>query len=197
MKTLITLISILMMATSCGANTNKNSVNNENTETSMENKSKKILVSYFSATGTTKSVAEKLAEVTNADIYEIKPEVPYTSADLDWHNNESRSSIEMHDKSYRPAIADKNAKVEDYDVIYIGFPIWWYIAPTIINTFLESYDFSGKTVILFATSGVSGFGETVENLQSSCSPTTTIKEGKVFHGRSSKAEIEEWIKQDK
>lgn len=154
----------------------------------------KTLVSYFSATGTTKAVAERLSQITGAEIYEIKPEIPYTSADLDWNDKKSRSSIEMRDKDSRPAITDREAKIEDYDIIYIGFPVWWYIAPTIINTFMESYDFSGKTVILFATSGGSGFGKAVENLKRSCSPMTVIKEGKVFLGRSSEAEIRMWTK---
>ena len=165
-----------------------------NAQTEKTDNKMKALITYFSATGTTKAVAEKISEITNADIYEIKPEVPYTSADLDWHDKKSRSTIEMQDKNSRPAIADKDAKIENYDVIYVGFPIWWYVAPTIINTFLESYDFSGKTVILFATSGGSGFGKTVENLKGSCSPETIIKEGKVFSGRSTEADIESWVK---
>ena len=118
----------------------------------------KSLVTYFSASGVTKKVAEKLAEAAGADLFEIKPEVAYTEADLNWMDKKSRSSIEMNDKSFRPAIAEKCNNMADYDVVYIGFPIWWYVAPTIINTFLESYDFSGKTIVLFATSGGSGFG---------------------------------------
>lgn len=152
----------------------------------------KTLVSYFSATGTTKAVAERLLRIMGADLYEIKPETPYTPTDLDWTDKKSRSSVEMRDKDSRPAITDRDAKIENYDVIYIGFPVWWYIAPTIINTFMESYDFSGKRVILFATSGGSGFGKAVEYLKGSCSPTTVIKEGKVFLGRASEAEIKKW-----
>ena len=121
----------------------------------------KSLVTYFSASGVTKKVAEKLAEAAGADLFEIKPEVAYTEADLNWMDKKSRSSIEMNDKSFRPAIAEKYNNMADYDVVYVGFPIWWYVAPTIINTFLESYDFSGKTIVLFATSGGSGFGNTV------------------------------------
>ena len=117
------------------------------------------LVTYFSASGVTKKVAEKLAEAAGADLFEIKPEVAYTEADLNWMDKKSRSSIEMNDKSFRPAIAEKYNNMADYDVVYVGFPIWWYVAPTIINTFLESYDFSGKTIVLFATSGGSGFGD--------------------------------------
>ena len=138
----------------------------------------KKLVAYFSASGNTANLAKKLAASANADLYEIKPAVPYTSADLNWQNRQSRSSIEMSDHSSRPAIADKNANIAEYDTVYIGFPVWWYIAPTIINTFLESYDFSGKKIILFATSGGSGFGKAVQNLTSSA-PGAEIVEGKV------------------
>ena len=138
----------------------------------------KKLVAYFSASGITAGVAKKLAKEANADIYEIKPSVPYTKADLNWQDKNSRSSIEMSDHNSRPAIADKNADISKYDTIYLGFPIWWYIAPTIINTFLESYDFSGKKIILFATSGGSGIGKTLVNLKSSAVGAEII-EGKV------------------
>ncbi|WP_297961325.1 flavodoxin [uncultured Ruminococcus sp.] len=143
----------------------------------------KKLVAYFSASGNTASLAKKLADAAGADIYEIRPVTPYTSDDLNWHNKQSRSSIEMSDHGSRPAIADTNADIAAYDTIYVGFPVWWYIAPTIINTFLESYDFSGKTIILFATSGGSGFGKTVQNLQSSA-PGAVITEGMVNPGGS-------------
>lgn len=156
----------------------------------MENKS---LVTYFSASGVTKKVAEKLAEAAGADLFEIKPEVAYTEADLNWMDKKSRSSIEMNDKSFRPAIAEKYNNMADYDVVYIGFPIWWYVAPTIINTFLESYDFSGKTIVLFATSGGSGFGNTVAELKGSVSDTTVIKEGKVFNSGISKDQLSSWV----
>lgn len=149
----------------------------------------KSLVTYFSASGVTKKVAEKLAEAAGADLFEIKPEVAYTEADLNWMDKKSRSSIEMNDKSFRPAIAEKYNNMADYDVVYIGFPIWWYVAPTIINTFLESYDFSGKTIVLFATSGGSGFGNTVAELKRSVSDTTVIKEGKVFNSGVSKDQL--------
>ena len=149
----------------------------------------KSLVTYFSASGVTKKVAEKLAEAAGADLFEIKPEVAYTEADLNWMDKKSRSSIEMNDKSFRPAISEKFNNMEDYDVVYIGFPIWWYVAPTIINTFLESYDFSGKTIVLFATSGGSGFGNTVAELKRSVSDTTVIKEGKVFNSGVSKDQL--------
>lgn len=149
----------------------------------------KSLVTYFSASGVTKKVAEKLAEAAGADLFEIKPEVAYTEADLNWMDKKSRSSIEMNDKSFRPAIAEKYNNMADYDVVYVGFPIWWYVAPTIINTFLESYDFSGKTIVLFATSGGSGFGNTVAELKRSVSDTTVIKEGKVFNSGVSKDQL--------
>lgn len=149
----------------------------------------KRLVAYFSASGRTKKVAEKLARIAGADLYEIEPEVPYTKADLNWMNKQSRSSVEMDDHSSRPAIKDTDAKAGDYDVIYVGFPVWWYIAPTIINTFLEKYDFSGKTIVLFATSGGSGFGEAVGNLKPSVAADTRILEGKVFKIHASEADL--------
>ncbi len=152
----------------------------------------KKLVAYFSAEGTTKKVAAQVAEAAGADIYEIKPEVAYTKADLNWMDKNARSTVEMNDKAFRPALADKDAQIENYDEILIGFPIWWYVAPTIINTFLESYDFSGKKVILFATSGGSGFGNTVKELLPSA-PNADIKEGKLLNG-ASKATIEQWVK---
>ena len=129
----------------------------------------KKLVAYFSASGVTAKVAGILADAVGADIYEICPAVPYTKADLNWMDKTSRSTIEMNDKSIRPAIADMNANIEAYDEIFLAFPIWWYVAPTIINTFLESYDFSGKKIILFATSGGSKFGNTVAELKPSVS----------------------------
>ncbi len=136
------------------------------------------LVAYFSASGNTAALAKKLAEAAGADICEIRPAVPYTKDDLNWMNKQSRSSVEMSDKSSRPAIADTAVDIAKYDTVYIGFPVWWYIAPTIINTFLESADFSGKKIILFATSGGSGFGKAVENLKASA-PGADITEGKV------------------
>lgn len=129
----------------------------------------KKLVAFFSASGTTKKVAQMIAEEAKADLFEIEPKVPYTKLDLDWMNKKSRSSVEMSDKKYRPAIMKKEMDMSSYDEILLGFPIWWYVAPTIINTFLETYDFSGKKIVLFATSGGSGFGNTVKELQSSAS----------------------------
>lgn len=152
----------------------------------------KKLVAYFSASGVTKKAAELLAKAAEADIYEIVPKVPYTSADLNWMDKQSRSSVEMRDVSSRPEIADKNAKIENYDTIFLGFPIWWYVAPTIINTFLESYDFSGKTIVLFATSGGSRFGKAVDGLKSSVAENAIIKEGKILNGRLSEDELKKW-----
>lgn len=155
----------------------------------------KKLVAYFSASGVTKKVAEGLAKVSGADLYEIKPQILYTKEDLDWKNEKSRSSVEMKDKSYRPAIADLDANIEAYDEIILGFPIWWYVAPTIVNTFLESYDFSGKKILLFATSGSSGFGNTVEELKGSVSASTEIKEGKLLNGQLTDADYEAFIRE--
>lgn len=156
--------------------------------------SKKSLVAYFSASGVTARAAKTLAEAAGADLYEIKPKTPYTKADLNWMDKNARSSIEMNDSSSRPEIADQNADIASYDVIFLGFPIWWYVAPTIINTFLESYDFSGKTIVLFATSGGSGLGKTVEKLKPSVSDTAVIVEGKMLNGRMTKNNLESWLK---
>ena len=153
----------------------------------------KKLVAYFSASGVTAGVAKQLAEAAGADIYEIKPETPYTPADLDWTNKKSRSSVEMSDKSSRPAISGECADIAGYDVIFLGFPIWWYVAPTIINTFLESADFSGKTIVLFATSGGSGFGKTVSELKCSVADDTKIIGGWLLNGKHTVKELTDKI----
>lgn len=150
------------------------------------------LVAYFSASGTTARVAKNLAQAAGADLYEIKPAVPYTSADLNWMDKKSRSTVEMNDRSFRPPLADTDAPIASHDTILLGFPIWWYVAPTIINTFLESYDFSGKTIVLFATSGGSGFGKTVASLAPSC-PGATMKEGRLLNGNPSQADLKKWV----
>lgn len=152
-----------------------------------------VLVAFFSASGVTKEVAENLKSVLNSDIYEIKPKVPYTNADLNWMDKKSRSTVEMDDKSSRPDIIIDNPKLEKYDTIFLGFPIWWYIAPTIVNTFLEAYDFSNKKIILFATSGGSGFGGTVEYLKKSVPASTEIIEGKLLNYSPSKEDIKALI----
>lgn len=152
----------------------------------------KKLVAYFSASGTTADAAKKIAGITGAEIYEIKPAVPYTEADLNWKDEKSRSSVEMKDKSSRPAVADKNAPVADSDVVFLGFPVWWYTAPTIINTFLESYDFSGKKIILFATSGSTDFGSAEEDLKKSAGNAEIITEGAPIHGTQDAAAWKSW-----
>ena len=152
----------------------------------------KKLVAYFSASGTTRKVAEMIATAAEADLYEIVPKQPYSKADLNWMDKKSRSSVEMSDKKFRPELTDTDAQIDKYDEIILGFPIWWYVAPTIINTFLEGYDFTGKKIVLFATSGGSGFGNTVSELKPSA-PNAVIVEGKVFN-KTTKEEIAEWVK---
>lgn len=150
------------------------------------------IVAYFSASGITAKVAETLAEAIGADIYEIEPEVPYTKADLNWMDKQSRSTIEMNDPSSRPAIKGKRDNMADYDTVFVGFPIWWYVAPTIINAFLESYDLTGKTIVPFATSGGSGMGKTNEKLLPSCAGAKLL-EGKVWGSSVSRKELITWI----
>lgn len=151
-----------------------------------------ILVAYFSASGITEKVAQNLQTALGADIYEIKPEVPYTSEDLDWMDKQSRSTIEMEDKSSRPAIVHDKLNTAGYNTIFLGFPIWWYIAPTIVNTFLEAYDFSGKKIILFATSGGSGFGKTLDFLKVSA-PNTEFIQGKLLNHNPSVNDLKTWV----
>ena len=162
----------------------------KNTDNDMNNN--KMLVAYFSATGTTMEAATKLAKVTNSDLHEIRPAVPYTPADLNWHDKSSRTSLEMKDKSSRPAIANKVENMAQYDTVFIGYPIWWYIAPTIINTFLEQYDFTGKTIVPFFTSGGSGAGETMKYLRPSA-PGANWVDPKNFNYMS-ESEILTWLK---
>ena len=152
-----------------------------------------ILVAYFSASGTTAKVARTLASAVSADLYEIRPAVPYAPADLDWRDERSRSSLEMKDEGSRPELADGDAPVAGHDVIFLGFPIWWYRAPAIINSFLEHYDFSGKTIVLFATSGGSGLGRSAQKLQPSA-PGARILDGRLFDRRSSEAEMAQWAR---
>lgn len=149
------------------------------------------LVAYFSASGTTAKAAKALANAVDAALYEIRPAVPYTSADLNWMDKGSRSSVEMNDKRFRPALADNDAPVADHDVIFLGFPIWWYTAPTIVNSFLEAYDFTGKTIVLFATSGGSGLGRAASDLQGSA-PGAKIVDGRMLNGRLNASELKKW-----
>ena len=154
----------------------------------------KVLVAYFSASGVTAKVAGKLANAIGADLYEIAPEIPYTKADLNWMNKKSRSSVEMGDRSSRPAISTKVENMDQYDIVFVGFPIWWYREPSIIDTFIESYDFSGKTVIPFATSGGSGLGDSYKNMQA-LAPSATLKDGRKFSPSASEASLKEWAEQ--
>ena len=173
---LLTLAAMMLALTACGQNTKKEM---------------KTLVAYFSATGTTKAVAKDLAEVTGGTRYEITPEVKYTAADLNWRDKESRSSVEMQDKSSRPAFVKDLKDAESYDRIFIGFPVWWYTAPTIINTFIEAYGFEGKTVIFFATSG----GSTIDKANkdfAAAYPKINWTAGKTLNG-ASKVDIKAWV----
>ena len=154
----------------------------------------KTLVAYFSASGTTAKVAKKMAEAIGADLFEIKPEIPYSGADLNWQNKNSRSSVEMNDRSSRPAIAVKAADMPQYDVVFVGFPVWWYREPSIIDTFMESYDFAGKTVIPFATSGGSGLGDSAANMQKLAKGAKVVN-GKRFSGSASAEELKAWAGQ--
>ena len=154
----------------------------------------KSLVAFFSASGTTAKLAEKLSEAIGADLHEIKPVVPYTNADLDWTNKKSRSSVEMSDKSFRPAVVNKVDNMDQYDKIFLAFPIWWYVAPTIINTFLEQYDLGGMTIIPLATSGGSGMGNTNTELTRSCRGAV-LKEGRVFSVNTSESSLKLCAKQ--
>ena len=177
-KILITLAAMTLMLAACGQNSKKEM---------------KTLVAYFSATGTTEAVAKDLAEVTGGTLYEIKPEVKYTDADLDWRDKTSRSTIEMQDKNSRPAFVKDLKDADSYDVIYIGFPVWWYTAPTIINTFIEAYGFEGKTVIFFATSG----GSTIDKANkdfAAAYPKINWKAGKTLNG-ASKDDINTWVEE--
>ncbi|MBR2883557.1 MAG: flavodoxin [Clostridia bacterium] len=150
------------------------------------------LVAYFSASGVTAKLAEQLSEAIGADLHEIRAKEQYSQADLDWRNDKSRSSIEMKNKTFRPEIVDDKISISEYDTVFVGFPIWWYVAPTIINTFLESHDFSGKTVVVFATSGSSDFGNTINELKISLPDSTKLIEGKVLNGKYTNKELSDW-----
>ena len=185
-KIILALVAISFSAnlTAC----NSKSTNQKSEEKTMS----KTLVAYFSASGNTAKLARTLAAVVGGDLHEIQPKQPYTAEDLDWRNKNSRSSVEMNDKSFRPEIANSVDDMEKYDTIYIGFPIWWYVAPTIINTFLEQYNLEGKTVIPFATSGSSGMGNTNAELKNSCKGAI-LKDGKRFDANASPQELKKWI----
>lgn len=153
---------------------------------------KKALVAYFSASGVTAQLARTLAETVDGDLFEIVPAQPYTAADLNWTDKKSRSTIEMKDAKSRPAIAETVRDMHCYDVVFIGFPIWWYEAPRIVQSFLEAYDLSGKTIVPFATSGGSGMGKSASILQKSC-PGAHVVEGRRLNGRASQAELSQWV----
>lgn len=154
----------------------------------------KALVTYFSASGMTAGVSERLAQAIGAPIYEIKPEVPYTKADLDWTNKNSRSTVEMEDKSCSPALADTQAPVADADIIFVGYPVWWYREPSIIDSFLEAYDFSGKAIVLFATSGSSDIGQEAP-VRASQIAKTEVKASRRFSSNASTDELKDWAEQ--
>ena len=180
-KTIIMLAALLAISLSACSQSDKK----------VDKEMKKVLVAYFSASGVTKGVAQQLAEVAGADLHEIKPETPYSDSDLDWRDKQSRSSVEMSDKNSRPAITGKLQNMQDYDVVYVGFPIWWYTCPTIINTFMEAYDFKGKTVIPFATSGGSNIKKACDDLKTTY-PDVNWKEGKLLNSPS-KATLQKWV----
>lgn len=181
MKKLFITLAVIVLAMNVAAQTPK----------SME--TSKSLVAYFSCTGTTKNAAEKLAAIIGAQLFEIQPAQAYTSEDLNWNDKNSRSTVEMKNPASRPAIANKVANMADYDTIFIGFPVWWYVAPTIINTFIESYDLSGKTVIPFATSGGSGIENCEKSLQNSY-PKIKWAKGKLLNGSVDKSKVDSWLK---
>lgn len=156
---------------------------------------KNVLVAYFSCSGVTASVAKKLADAADAELFEIEPVEKYTKEDLNWMDKKSRTTLEMNDPVSRPAIKNKCADMAHYDVVFIGFPIWWYVEPKIIDTFLESYDFENKTVIPFATSGGSGFGKAGEQMKRFCSVQTKWKPGKMLNGTQSAQTLGAWIKE--
>lgn len=214
MKKLTAILLSLLMVTglaACSGNTEQSgqsstensssagTANNESTAPTdssstpdNEEGSLKVLVAYFSATNTTEGVAEHIATGLNAELYEIVPEQPYTSADLDWNDNDSRSTIEMNDPNARPAISGSVENMEQYDVVFIGYPIWWYDAPRIVSTFMESYDFSGKTIVPFCTSGGSGIGSSASNLEKLTSNAEWL-DGQRLNGSDSQDEVMEWV----
>ena len=213
-KAIVILLSLTMILglTACGNSASKtkqpstedtfveSKADTESAETStnMENRDNqdaqehKILVAYFSATGTTKGVAEHIANGLNADIYEIVPEEAYTDADLDYNDNNSRTTIEMNDPDARPAISGSVENMEQYDIIFVGYPIWWGEAPRIVSTFMESYDFSGKTIVPFCTSGGSGIGSSASNLERLTSGATWL-DGRRLNGSDSQDTVMEWV----
>ena len=191
-KTSVLLVLAMAIALPACAQRNDKKDDNKQETMQQERKETKTLVAYFSASGVTAEAARRLSAATGGDLHEIKPEQPYTDADLDWRDKQSRSTIEMNDKSSRPAITDKLPGLADYDVVFVGFPIWWYTAPTIVNTFMEAYDFTGKTVVPFATSGGSSIKQACQDLKAAY-PDLNWKEGKLLN-KASNDELEKWVK---
>ena len=193
----ILFIMVLAALVGCGTAQNKDTStvktdSNADQEQTNQEKTMKVLVTYFSASGVTRNAAQQVADIIGADLFEITPEQLYTDADLNWRDKKSRSTIEMNDKTSRPAIKDggKVKNLAQYEVVYVGFPIWWYTAPTIINTFLEANDFAGKIIVPFATSGGSGIDQACKDLKAAY-PKYKFGEGKLLN-RIDKADIEKW-----
>ena len=191
MTTTHAILAVLAALPLCGCAKESATTTTETGDATMNNTT--ALVAYFSATGTTKGVAERLAAAIDADIYEIRPAQPYTAADLDWTNKKSRSSVEMADRASRPAIADAAPDLAAYATVFVGFPIWWYREPSIIDTFVESNAeaLAGKTIVPFATSGGSGMGDSTANLQA-LAPKAKVVEGKRFRGSVAAEDLKKW-----
>ena len=196
MKKLASLLLVALMLGACQNSTQNSNNATQNVATATDSVARTTLVAYFSASEAhiTAQVAKTLAEAADADLFEIVPEQVYTAEDLDWHNENSRSSVEMKDSTARPAVASKVENMAQYNTIYVGFPIWWYTAPRIINTFLEQYDLSGKTIIPFATSGGSDMGKSGEDLQKASAPAANwILPGKVLNGNPPVDSLKTWV----
>ncbi len=188
-KIILIILGILIISAGVVFALNNNAKVNADTSAN-----KNVLVAYFSATGTTKRVAENLAKAVGGDLYEIKPVKAYTNADLNWHDSNSRTSVEMNNPKSRPEIITGDLSFENHDTIYLGFPIWWGTAPKVVHTFLEKYDFSDKKIIIFATSGSSGLGNTANTLKQSVSKTAKIIEGDVLNSNPSVEDLKQWVK---
>ncbi len=196
MKKLVSILALALMLGACQNTTQNNNTAADGDAGASDSTAKTTLVAYFSASEAhiTAQVAKTLAEACDADLFEIVPEQVYTAEDLDWRNEQSRSTIEMKDSTARPAVASKVENMAQYNTIYVGFPIWWYTAPRIINTFLEQYDLTGKTIIPFATSGGSDMGKSGEDLQKASAPAANwILPGKVLNGNPPVDSLKTWI----
>jgi len=194
MKKYLFITALIILSTLIACAQKNRTANNTEIENQVQRKNmKKILIVYFSCTGNTRSLAEHIAQALKAELYEIKPKIPYSSEDLNWRNSSSRANIERNDPSSRPAISDNTENMKQYDIIFLGYPIWFGQAPNIIYTFLESYDFSGKTIVPFCTSGSSSIGTSASNLHKICSNNTTWLSGSRFAGNTSRSEIVTWI----